>query len=161
MKEIYVLMQAVNVNVDGEYYRFFATEDIELGEKLAHSLEKEDEERGESGNVAVLIEVPNNADDVYLVWLNELSRKYSGNEIALVGSYDVTAIAEFEKQWEHQEDRWGFEYTEIPKVDFTYGGVAYWRNNGGDCEQTLGIVKIPIGKGGWVDVVPQNIETLD
>lgn len=165
-KTVYVLMNGINLNHSNERYRFKATSDTDEAEVLILGLENqkqpiiyredEDENDAEYGNAWT--KITTSCPYVYVIWLNELSRIYAGNEI--MGVFDNFEVAKknFHEQWAHQTERWDFNDEEAegettePEIEDNENEAysLFWRCNGGDCEQTIGIAKIKVDSNGWL-----------
>lgn len=153
-------MRGEYLNHDCEHYGFRAisdesiatTEWQKLQEEMERELTKEEEDEGqEFGHAYTTIET--DKQYIYVVWLNELSRIYAGNEIMGVFDNEEEAKKDFHDCWEHQTERWGFDDEDIeepkeePKIDFSKCNyIGIWRCNDGVCDQTIGIIKLEIDK---------------
>ena len=164
MKKVRIFMNGISLNHDNERFRFYATTDsdsakvIELGlDKQMESMNNDDGEEYGNGNV----ELDTDKKFVYIVWLNELSRIYAGNEMMCVTDSEKVAVEHFHFQWTHQEERWGFNSenqedvggdSEEPLIDFTESDSFATYRHADDCEQILGIVKIKVDDLKWTEV---------
>lgn len=84
MKKVEIIMNGVNINHDEETYRFLALTDQEKAKLSIEELNRQENsanEYEEYGNGNDTINVSNKTKYIYVIWLNELSRKYAGNEI--------------------------------------------------------------------------------
>lgn len=157
MQDIYVFMKGVNVNHDGETFYFKATTDPVEAEKTRKELEElnkisgvNDDETGiEYGNDwGVFKDCYTDTQFVYAVWLNELSRKYAGNELVGLFTSLHDALDRFYVEWRYQTERWNFK-DKIPTVNLGRNSFYQYRNNENDCDQTQGICRIEVNKS-WI-----------
>lgn len=163
-RNVYVLMNGINLNHDGERFRFKATTDKDEADAIIAGLRYQNEKpqeilEEEYGNGWVNLMA--SGDFVYVVWLNELSRIYAGNEIMAVADNEDDIKREFHDQWVHQNERWGFsDYSEDyqeevggdreePKIDFSKSDGFSCFRHAEDCEQILGVIKLKVNSGNW------------
>lgn len=158
-RRVTVLLRGEHINHEGETYRLCATTDADFIEEqtdlmnvetaLMEARGTDDDECGHSWGSANI-----NGDTVYAIWLNELSRKYSGNELMFITDREELAMEYFTRLWEEQDMRWGFA-DETPHIDFTDKDIhAFYRNNGGDCEHVVGIARLTVDGDYWTVVEP-------
>lgn len=155
-KQVWIIIRGSNLNHDGEEYELLSTTD----DTSAHKLIQESKIRNDNN-------VIENGDDwktiltdkdyVFIIWLNECSRIYSGNEIMAIVDNEELARTGFHGIRVHQSERWDFDtdlncgVREEPIIDFAKSKIqSFWRNNGGDCEQTIGIAKLKINDYGRI-----------
>src|SRR5574344_813465 len=170
-KKIYALMNGVELNHDGEVFKFLVTSDADKAKKIQKELEaqmnREDEDEVEYGNDTFWQDVDPNAEYVYVIWLNELSNIYAGNEIMGVFDNEEDAKRGFHELWEHQTERWGFDdcgndldyvVTKEPVIDFSKNNsIAIWRADESNyCGQVTGICKVRIDAEEWIEAVSEN-----
>lgn len=157
-KRVWIIIRGSNLNHDGEEYEFYAT----TNGNSAHKLIKEsktrihntsDIENGDDWNSIIT-----DKDYVFIIWLNECSRIYAGNEIMTIVDDEHLAKVSFHNIWKHQSERWDFDtewncgVQKEPIIDFSNSKIhAFWRNNGGDCEQTIGIAKLNVNDYGRIE----------
>lgn len=148
-------MNGVNINHDEETYKFLALTDQEKANLIIEELDRQENsanEYEEYGNGNDTINVSNKTKYIYVIWLNELSRKYAGNEILDIAIKEKESINHFLNIWEHQTKRWNFDPSTKPNINLNEKNYfVSSRTNDTDCEQTIGICKIKINSE-WLNI---------